>query len=101
MEFKEVMLTISELYDYQPTRFVNGAVVNEPGENEASCKIFSFARLHGLDEQQTLACFGKFYREDVMQHPQGTDHGNIRTFMVCGWRAVEFDGDALKPGLSS
>ena len=96
VEFKEVLLTIDEYYDYEPVKFSNGAVVNEAGENEASCKIFSFCRIHGLDNDQTLACFGKFYRDDVLKNPSGTDHENIRSFMACGWDAVEFDGDALR-----
>ena len=96
VEFKEVLLTIDEYYDYEPVKFSNGAVVNEAGENEASCKIFSFCRIHGLDNDQTLACFGKFYRDDVLKNPSGTDHENIRSFMACGWDAVEFDDDALR-----
>lgn len=95
VEFKEVLLTIDEYYDYHPTRFSNGAVVNEAGENEASCKIFSFCKIHGLDEKETLACFGKFYRDDVLKNPAATDHENIRSFMACGWNALEFEGEAL------
>jgi len=95
VEFKEVMLTISEHYDYKPARFVNGAVVNEAGENEASCKIFAFAKLHDLDLHETLSCFGKFYRDDVLKNPEGTDHANIRDFMVCGWIGVEIEGEVL------
>jgi CRISPR/Cas system CSM-associated protein Csm5 (group 7 of RAMP superfamily) len=95
VEFKEVMQTISDNYDYKPTRFYNGAVVNEAGENEGSCKIFAFARLHDLDAQQTLSCFGKFYREDVLKKPEGTDHANIRDFMACGWGGVEIEGKVL------
>jgi len=99
VEFKEVMLTISENYNYRPARFVNGAVVNEPGENEASCKIFAFAKLHNLDVTETLSCFGKFYREDVLKKPEGTGHENIRSFMVCGWQGVEIEGEVLTPKL--
>ncbi|MCW8962693.1 MAG: HopJ type III effector protein [Gammaproteobacteria bacterium] len=95
--FKEVMLTIDDGYDYQPTVFMNGAVVNEAGVNEASCKILAFAKLHGLNKEQALACFGKFYRDDVLQHPHGTDHSNIRSFMVCGWGGLEFKGNVLTP----
>jgi hypothetical protein len=53
--------------------------------------------MHGLDKEQTLACFGKFYRDDVLKNPSGTDHENIRSFMACGWDAVEFEAEALKP----
>jgi hypothetical protein len=97
IEFKEVMLTISENYNYKPARFYNGAVVNEAGENEASCKIFAFAKLHNLDVNETLSCFGKFYREDVLKNPEGNDHANIRGFMTCGWGGLEIEGEVLTP----
>ena len=97
VEFNEVMLTVSENYNYKPTRFYNGAVVNEAGENEASCKIFAFAKLHDMDPQETLSCFGKFYREDVLKNPKGTDHANIRDFMACGWGGIEIEGEVLTP----
>ena len=97
VEFKEVMLVISEHYDYQPVKFNNGVVVNEAGVNEASCKIFYFGKLHNLDKDQTLVCFGKFYRRDVLQNPEGSDHENIRNFMVCAWEGIEFFGEALIP----
>jgi len=97
VEFTEVLLAIDDGYDYQPTAFINDAVVNEAGMNEGSCKIFAFAKLHGLNKEQTLACFGKYYRDDVLQHPQGTDHANIRSFMVYGWGGLEFKGNVLTP----
>lgn len=99
--FEEVIATINEHYAYAPVRFTNGLgaarVINEAGQNEGSCRIFAFARRHGLDEQQTLACFGRFYREDVLDNPAGTDHANIRNFMRDGWAGVLFDGEALTP----
>ena len=97
--FDEVMAFIADHYTYTPTRFVNGAgddkVVNEAGTNEGSCKIFAFARLNGLSDQETLTCFGSYYRDDVLAHPNGQDHANIRTFMRHGWAGIHFDGDAL------
>jgi hypothetical protein len=95
IEFSEVMEVITDNYQYTPTRFSNGELINEMGTNEGSCKLFSFAQLQGLSEQQTLACFGAYYRDDVLQHPQGDDHGNIRNFMRSGWDGVVFDGIAL------
>lgn len=101
VDFNDVMATIGEHYDYRPTRFSNGlgddVVINEAGQNEGSCKLFAFARLNGLDEQQTLACFGHYYREDVLGHPEASDHGNIRSFMRHGWAGIQFDQDALTP----
>lgn len=95
--FADVIAYIAQHYDYHPTRFTNGEVVNEAGKNEGSCKIFAFAQLHGLGELDTLALFGQYYRDDVLKNPSGSDHANIRTFMQHGWKGVHFDGVALKP----
>ena len=99
IEFDDVIKAIEDHYNYSATRFTNGSgdrtVINEAGTNEGSCKIFSFAKLHSLDKEQTLNCFGKYYREDVLQNPEGSDHGNIRNFMISGWQGIKFDGEAL------
>lgn len=99
IEFNDVLDTINDTYHYVPTRFTNGTaednIINQPGENEGSCKIFSFAKVHQLDEHQTLQCFGKYYREDVLQHPDNDDHANIRTFIKHGWKNINFEGNAL------
>jgi hypothetical protein len=105
VEFQDVMTVIAEQYDYTPTRFTNGlgddVIVNAAGENEGSCKIFAFGQLLDLSEQQTLACFGSFYRDDVLLHPQGVNHTNIRRFMRHGWAGIHFEGAALRPKSSS
>lgn len=95
VSFDDVINTINEHYQYTPTRFTNGDVVNESGTNEGSCKIFAFAQLNNLSKEQTLACFGKYYRDDVLGNPNGTDHGNIRNFMVSGWSGINFPSLAL------
>lgn len=99
LNFKEVMVFIAENYQYHPVSFTNGRgdeqVLNEAGTNEGSCKIFAFAQLNKLNASQTLHCFGDYYRQDVMQHPEGSDHANIRAFMVHGWAGINFDGSAL------
>lgn len=98
--FADVLETIAAHYRYTPTAFANGLgsrrFVNAAGENEGSCKVFAFARLHGLDEAETLALFGEHYRH-VLDTPAGTDHRNIRTFMADGWAGIEFFGEALRP----
>ena len=96
IDFKEVIAFIDENYNFTPTRFTNGNTVNEAGENNGSCKLFSFAKLNDLSKEETLALFGDFYRTDVLQNPDGTDHQNIRNFMQFGWDGISFDGDALK-----
>jgi hypothetical protein len=99
IDFTEVINTIEKTCHYTPTRFSNGtgskAVTNEAGTNEGSCKIFAFGKLNNLSEKQTLTCFGKFYREDVLGHPEDDNHANIRNFMLHGWEGIEFEGEAL------
>ena len=96
IQFKEVIAYIDENYDFTPTSFKNGNTVNEAGQNNGSCKVFSFAKLQGLSKEQTLPLFGEFYREDVSKNPDGTDHQNIRNFMQYGWEGIFFEGEALK-----
>jgi len=93
--FSDTMATIDASYQFTETAFENGEQVNAAGENSGSCKIFSFAKLNGLDKMQTLACFGSYYRDDVLQNPQGNDHQNIRQFMINGWEGINFSGQAL------
>lgn len=95
IDFKDVIKTIDSDYNYQPTAFKNHNTFNSAGSNEGSCKIFAFAQLHQLKAEQTLALFGRFYREDVLQNPQGEDHANIRNFMQAGWKGIEFESQAL------
>jgi hypothetical protein len=101
-DFEDTITVINALYNCTPTRFSNGltnTVINEVGQNEGSCRIFAFAQLNSLSEADTLACFGRFYR-DVLAEPQGTSHGNIRAFMRDGWAGVKFDGTALSTKIS-
>jgi len=95
--FDDTMAVIESLYEFIPTSFTNGALFNEAGKNNGSCKLFSFAKAQGLTEQQALACFGAYYRDDVLKHPNGTDHQNIRNFIKIGWAGIKFDGIALTP----
>jgi len=95
IEFADTLAAIESHYVYTPTAFRNGEIENAAGQNAGSCKIFAFAKLQNLDESQTLACFGRYYREDVLNHPDASDHQNIRNFMRTGWKGVAFDADAL------
>lgn len=99
VDFQDTMAVIAEHYHYRPTEFSNGVqqpLLNEAGRNEGSCKIFAFAKLHALNQQQTLALFGDYYRNDVLQNPHGTDHQNIRNFIRDGWDGIVFQGEALQ-----
>lgn len=96
IDFKEVIAYIDEQYDFTPTKFRNGNLVNEANEDNSSCKIFSFAKLNHFSKEETLFLFGAFYREDVLGNPEGNDHQNIRNFMEFGWDGISFEGEALK-----
>jgi hypothetical protein len=93
--FQEVIDFIDAHYNFTPTAFTNGTLHNPAGQNNGSCKIFQFALLNNLTTNETLNCFGHFYREHVLQNPEGTDHQNIRNFMVSGFEGVKMEGVAL------
>jgi len=88
VEFAEVMTVIDASFTHTPSAFTNGELENSAEQNQGSAKILSFAKLNGLSEFETLACFGTYYRDDVLGNPDGTDHGNIRNFMKSGWAGV-------------
>lgn len=94
--FQDVMQVIDAHYDFTPTQFQNGNQVNEADTNNGSCKIFAFAKLNGLDEQATLNAFGDFYTQDVLKHPDGKNHANIRNFMQSGWGGIAFADSPLR-----
>ena len=96
IEFNDTMAIIDSLYDFTPTSFKNGDLVNEAGQNSGSCKIFLFARLHSLTQEETLSCFGSYYRNDVVKYPENSDHQNIRNFIKTGWLGIKFDSEPLK-----
>ena len=91
LDFSEVIEVIDTNYDFTPAGFRNGDLLNQAGENSGSCKIFAFAQLHGFTQLQTLQCFGDYYRVDVLQHPEGDNHSNIRQFIKTGWAGIHFD----------
>lgn len=94
LQFSDTMSVIDALYDFTPGGFSNGGTRNEAGENNGSCKLFSFAQISDFSEPQTLALFGEFYR-DVLATPDGSDHQNIRHFMQTGWAGIQFDNAPL------
>lgn len=100
IEFDEVMQTIEAHYIYSPARFYNGDIINEAGSNEGSCKLFAFAQEQALSEMETLALFGRYYRDDVLGKPDGDDHQNIRNFILDGWLGIRFDSQPLAPKIN-
>ena len=43
IEFADTMSVIETNYDFIPTTFKNGDLINESGQNSGSCKLFAFA----------------------------------------------------------
>ena len=93
--FEDTMSVIDQNYSFTPAEFKNGDQLNAENENNGSCKIFAFARIHDLTEQQTLHCFGDYYRKDVLENPDSNDHLNIRNFMQTGWSGISFTAEPL------
>ncbi len=94
LDFEDVQSFIATHYDYRPATFQNGNQHNPAGSNEGSCRIFAFALLNQLSAQDALLCFGRYYR-DVLATPDGTDHNNIRQFMIHGLTGLKFEDTAL------
>ena len=99
VNFQDVIETIDTEYDYTPSKFINGegelAVVNDKSTNEGSCKILAFSILNNLSKEQTLNCFGDYYRKDVLLNPDNSDHANIRNLIKFGIEKVIFENEVL------
>lgn len=95
IQFSEIIETVDAKYTFTPTAFKNGETMNEANQNNGSCKVFSFAKNQKLTKEETLACFGDYYRKDVLENPEKTDHQNIRNFVNFGWQGIFFEGEAL------
>ncbi len=97
IEFTDTISVIDTNYTFKETGFQNGSLSNNAGENNGSCKILAFAKLHSLSTEMTLACFGHYYRDEVLKDPQGTSHGNIRNLRDHGIKSVSFEAPPLTP----
>ncbi|MCL5127173.1 HopJ type III effector protein [Algibacter sp. L4_22] len=93
--FTDTTSAIEAKYNFTPTAFKNGTLENGVGENSGSCKLFAFAKLEKLTKEDTLACFGQFYFDDVLKDPNGTGHQNIRNFMKTAFDGLSFEGNPL------
>lgn len=95
ISFQETIDTIHRHFHYTPAAFRNGPLKNAAGQNEGSCKIFALGQTLQLSEQETLQCFGDYYRKDIVNNPGGQDHANIRNFLAQGWEAIAFEKSPL------
>jgi len=92
--FKDVLAYIEERYDYTPSAFTNGSQKNGESENQGSARVLYFAKLNYLFQDDTLQLFAEHF-DAVLSTPDGTDHQNIRQFLVNGWDGVSFEKEVL------
>ncbi len=93
--FDDTLAVIEENYHFKETEFSNGDQINQAGENSGSCKVFAFATLQKLCKEDTLSLFAQYYFNDVLNNPDGSDHQNIRQFIIHGFDGIDFKGEAL------
>jgi len=94
IKFKDVIAFIDTHYQHQPAAFKNGDAYNDATQNQGSAKVFTFAQLNNLSEKETLLLFAEHYMA-VLDTPAGTDHQNIRQFILHGWGGIAFEAQAL------
>jgi len=92
--FNDVIAFIESKYSHTPTAFKNGNQENAADQNQGSARVFAFGKLEGLSKEDTLKLFAEHYQA-VLDTPAGTDHQNIRQFMLNGWDGISFEGEAL------
>jgi hypothetical protein len=93
--FEDTLSVIESNYDFIETEFTNGKQKNKAGENSGSCKVFAFALKQKLSKEHTLSLFAQYYYNDVLENTEGTDHQNIRQFMINGFKGINFNSEAL------
>lgn len=94
LQFSEVLQYIEDNYNYTASAFTNGNQENAQDQNQGSAKVFAFAQLNNLSQEDTLKLFAEHYKA-VLETPEGTDHNNIRQFMQNGWNGVKFENTVL------
>lgn len=95
-QFQDVLKFINDTYSYTASNFSNGTLNNAASENQGSARVLYAAYLAELSKEDTLILFAEHY-EAVLENPYGTDHQNIRQFMIHGWDGVVFSQPVLVP----
>ncbi len=93
--FSDTLAFIETWYDFTPTGFNNGGVVNAADQNQGSAKVFALGQLLQLDKDTTLRLFGEHYR-DVVATPDVDNHHNLRRVLREGTSNITFDQFPLK-----
>ena len=88
--FSSTLAFIESWYEFTPSAFTNGTVVNSAEQNQGSCKVFALAELLALTKEQALSCFGEHYR-DVLATPEVDNHHNLRRVLREGLGNIQFE----------
>ncbi|MFC3678595.1 HopJ type III effector protein [Bacterioplanoides pacificum] len=88
--FASTLEFIETWFDFTPSAFNNGEVVNAADQNQGSCKVFALAHQLELTQEQALRCFGEHYR-DVLATPDVDNHHNLRRLLKEGLSNIQFD----------
>jgi hypothetical protein len=94
-QFAATLAFINAWFDFMPTGFRNGTVVNNREQNQGSCRVLAFALLQQLSASQALKCFGEHYR-DVLATPGKDNHHNLRRVQAEGLSDIQFDQPPLR-----
>ncbi len=89
-QFETTLAFIENNYNFTPSAFNNGGVINSAEQNQGSCKVFALATLLNFSKDQTLACFGQHYR-DVVATPNVDNHHNLRRIVKEDVDNISFD----------
>ena len=93
--FASTLAFIEGWYEFTPTGFNNGGVINSADQNQGSAKVFALSQLLELDKETTLRLFGEHYR-DVLATPDVDNHHNLRRVLREGTANITFDQFPLK-----
>ena len=93
--FSTTLAFIESWYEFTPTAYDNGGVVNQADQNQGSAKVFALGQLLNLTKEQTLLCFGEHYR-DVVATPEVDNHHNLRRVLREDTSNINFDKFPLK-----
>ncbi|MES2605539.1 MAG: HopJ type III effector protein, partial [Pseudomonadota bacterium] len=94
-QFASTLDFINRWFDFTPSAFRNGPVVNTIDQNQGSCRVLAMALMQDLTANQTLKCFGEHYR-DVLATPGADNHQNLRRLQADGLKDIQFDRQPLR-----
>lgn len=94
-QFAATLAFINQWFEFTPSGFRNGSVINNADQNQGSCRVLAMALQLGFTAEQALKCFGEHYRE-VLATPAVDNHHNLRRLQRQGLVDILFDHPPLQ-----